>query len=143
MFTPWGEHSLLFRRMEGRTENFTPMGQNSHLGDNFAPCGESLPLGPNLRMGLRCLSLKTRQSERNGIYLVLLVDYGFALVSDTKDRFYEDPFRPKTLRTDFFLKDWSNIHPETIQRSQFTRVLQTIISDFSVFKSRIRSSLEA
>jgi hypothetical protein len=25
-FTPWGEHSLLFRRMEGRAENFTPRG---------------------------------------------------------------------------------------------------------------------
>jgi hypothetical protein len=35
-FTPSGEHSLLFRRVEGRTENFTPKGQNSPLGDNFA-----------------------------------------------------------------------------------------------------------
>jgi hypothetical protein len=26
MFTPRDEHSLLFRRMEGRTENFTPRG---------------------------------------------------------------------------------------------------------------------
>jgi hypothetical protein len=25
-FTPRGEHSLLFKRMEGRTENFTPRG---------------------------------------------------------------------------------------------------------------------
>jgi hypothetical protein len=25
-FTPRGEHSLLFRTMEGRTENFTPRG---------------------------------------------------------------------------------------------------------------------
>jgi hypothetical protein len=31
-FNPVGEHSLLFRRMEGRTENFT-------LGDNFTPRG--------------------------------------------------------------------------------------------------------
>jgi hypothetical protein len=36
-FTPRGEHSLLFRRMEGRTENFTPRGHNSPLGDKFAP----------------------------------------------------------------------------------------------------------
>jgi hypothetical protein len=36
-FTPRGEQSLLFRRMEGRTENFTPRGQNSPLGDNHAP----------------------------------------------------------------------------------------------------------
>jgi hypothetical protein len=35
-FTPRGEHSL-FRRTEGRTENFTTRGQNSPLGDNFAP----------------------------------------------------------------------------------------------------------
>jgi hypothetical protein len=27
LFTPRGEHSLLFRRIEGRTENFTPRGQ--------------------------------------------------------------------------------------------------------------------
>jgi hypothetical protein len=55
-FTPRDECSLLFRRMEGTTENFTPRkylhpqeissppgniftprGQNSSLGDNFAP----------------------------------------------------------------------------------------------------------
>jgi hypothetical protein len=41
-FTPRGEHSLLFRRMEDRSENFipgddfTPRRQNSSLGDNFA-----------------------------------------------------------------------------------------------------------
>jgi hypothetical protein len=29
-FTPRGEHSLLFRKMEGQTDNFTP-------GDNFVP----------------------------------------------------------------------------------------------------------
>jgi hypothetical protein len=39
LFTHRGEHSPLFRRMEGRTENFTPGGQ-------------SLPLGAKLRMGL-------------------------------------------------------------------------------------------
>jgi hypothetical protein len=26
LFTPKSEHSILFRRMEGRTENFTPRG---------------------------------------------------------------------------------------------------------------------
>jgi hypothetical protein len=36
-FTPWGEHSLMFRRMEGRTENFTP-------GDKFYPCGPEVKL---------------------------------------------------------------------------------------------------
>jgi hypothetical protein len=54
LFTPRGEHSLLFRRMEGRTENFTPREQNSPLGDNFAPGGQSLPLGAELRMGHCC-----------------------------------------------------------------------------------------
>jgi hypothetical protein len=47
-----GEQSLLFRRMEGPTENFNP-------GDNFTPRGQihpwggqSLILGAKLRMGL-------------------------------------------------------------------------------------------
>jgi hypothetical protein len=32
LFTPRREHSLLFRRMKGLTDNFTPKGQNSPLG---------------------------------------------------------------------------------------------------------------
>jgi hypothetical protein len=44
-FTSRGEHSLVFRRMEGWTENFTPRGQ-------LHPWGQSLPLGAKLRMGL-------------------------------------------------------------------------------------------
>jgi hypothetical protein len=43
-FTPRGEHSLLFRRMEGKQrilpsggDNFTHRDQNSPLGDNFTP----------------------------------------------------------------------------------------------------------
>jgi hypothetical protein len=32
-FTPMGEHSLLFRRMEGQIDDFTP-------GDNFTTRGE-------------------------------------------------------------------------------------------------------
>jgi hypothetical protein len=49
MFTPSGKHSLLLRRMEGQTENFTPgdnftpRGQNSPLGDKFAPGGKVCP----------------------------------------------------------------------------------------------------
>jgi hypothetical protein len=45
-FTPRGEHSLLFRQMKGRTENFTPRGQlcplgkTSPLGWKFAPRGD-------------------------------------------------------------------------------------------------------
>jgi hypothetical protein len=51
LFTPRGEHSLLFRRMEGRRENFTPKGKlhprghNSPLGDNFAPGVKVFPKG--------------------------------------------------------------------------------------------------
>jgi hypothetical protein len=43
-----GEHSLLFRRMKGQTENFTPRRQSSPLGDNFAPRGvvKNGPLAP-------------------------------------------------------------------------------------------------
>jgi hypothetical protein len=43
-FTPRGEHSLLFRRMEGEQRISPP-------GDNFT-WGQSLPLGDQLRMGL-------------------------------------------------------------------------------------------
>jgi hypothetical protein len=51
-FTPRGEHTLLFRRMEEQTENFIPRGlphpqetkftpreQNSSLGSKIAPRG--------------------------------------------------------------------------------------------------------
>jgi hypothetical protein len=45
-FTPRGEHSLLFRRMEGQTgDNFTPRGQ-SHPGGTTSPLGVKVcPLG--------------------------------------------------------------------------------------------------
>jgi hypothetical protein len=49
---PRDEHTLLFSRMEGQTENFIPRGQNSPLGDNFTHGGQSLSLGVKLRMGL-------------------------------------------------------------------------------------------
>jgi hypothetical protein len=63
-FTPRGEHYLLFKRMEGRTENFTPRGQihpwvtNSPLGSKFAPRGE-VKNGPQNRrnLGTRMLLL--------------------------------------------------------------------------------------
>jgi hypothetical protein len=41
-FTPMGEHSLLFRRMEGRIENFT-----TH-GDKFNPRGQNLTPGDKI-----------------------------------------------------------------------------------------------
>jgi hypothetical protein len=53
--TPRGEHCLLFRRMEGQTENFTPRGQFTP-GGQLRPRGQSLPLGAKLRMGLRIFS---------------------------------------------------------------------------------------
>jgi hypothetical protein len=45
-FTPRSEHSLLFRRMEGQTENFTPTPV-----DNFTP-GTKLTLGDNFALGV-------------------------------------------------------------------------------------------
>jgi hypothetical protein len=76
MFTPRGKHSLLFRRMEGQTENFTPgdnfnpRGLNSHLGDNFAPEGQSLPLGAKLRMGL--CALESTKNWLKPLFVVML-----------------------------------------------------------------------
>jgi hypothetical protein len=37
LFTPRGEHSLLFGRVEWQTEIFTPRGQNSPLGVKVCP----------------------------------------------------------------------------------------------------------
>jgi hypothetical protein len=44
-FTLRGEHSLLFRRMEGQTENFTPKGITSPPGDKVLPWGITSPQG--------------------------------------------------------------------------------------------------
>jgi hypothetical protein len=44
-FTPRGEHSLLVRRMEGRTENFIPQGITTPPGDTVHPWGTSSSLG--------------------------------------------------------------------------------------------------
>jgi hypothetical protein len=65
----------MFRRMEGRTENFTPgdncnpRGQNSPLGNNFATGGQSLPLGAKLiialwynRLAMHCLCVEKREN---------------------------------------------------------------------------------
>jgi hypothetical protein len=52
LFTPRGEHSLLFRRMEGRTDNFTPRGQ-THPWGTTSPLGVKVcPPEVKLRMGL-------------------------------------------------------------------------------------------
>jgi hypothetical protein len=45
LFTPRGEHSLLFRRMEGRTENFTPRGKLHPQGTKFTPERHIRPWG--------------------------------------------------------------------------------------------------
>jgi hypothetical protein len=44
LFTPMGEHSLLFWRMEGWTEN-SPQGITSPPGDKIHPRGTTFPLG--------------------------------------------------------------------------------------------------
>jgi hypothetical protein len=40
----------MLRRMEGRTENFTPRGQKLTPGGQLRPWGQSLPLGVKLRI---------------------------------------------------------------------------------------------
>jgi hypothetical protein len=56
-FTPRGEHSLLFRRMEGKQmislprDNLTSRGKNSPLGDNFTPGGQLRPWGTTSPLG--------------------------------------------------------------------------------------------
>jgi hypothetical protein len=42
---------ILFRRMEGQTDNFTPWGQISPLGDNCHSWGITSPLGDNFAPG--------------------------------------------------------------------------------------------
>jgi hypothetical protein len=44
LFIQRGEHSLLFKRMEGQRDNFTPRRQSSPPADNFAP-GPGCPWG--------------------------------------------------------------------------------------------------
>jgi hypothetical protein len=44
-FTPRGEHSLLFRRMEGRKENLTPVDNFTPRGQKFTPGGQLRPWG--------------------------------------------------------------------------------------------------
>jgi hypothetical protein len=59
---PPGVNTLLFRRMVGRTDNFTP-------GDNSTPRGQNSPLGAKLRMGLSKVKLSKRrmfQESRKG-----------------------------------------------------------------------------
>jgi hypothetical protein len=62
-FTPRGEPSLLFRRMEVTQiisppgDNFTPRGQISPMGENFAPGVKVCLLGAKLRMGLSYVEL--------------------------------------------------------------------------------------
>jgi hypothetical protein len=51
MFTPRGEHSLLFRRMEEQTENFNPRGQLYPYGTNFTPGGQLRPWGSKFAPG--------------------------------------------------------------------------------------------
>jgi hypothetical protein len=41
LFTPRGKHSLMFRRMKGRTEGFHPWGPTSPLRENITPGGEN------------------------------------------------------------------------------------------------------
>jgi hypothetical protein len=42
-FTPRGKHSLLFKRMKGRTENINPRGKLYSQGTKFTPGGQLRP----------------------------------------------------------------------------------------------------
>jgi hypothetical protein len=53
---PLGVNPLLFKRMEGRTDNFNPREQNSPWGTTL-PWVQSFPLGVRLRVGLRWFGL--------------------------------------------------------------------------------------
>jgi hypothetical protein len=52
-----GEHSLLFRRLEGRTEDLHPYGRT------FAPGGHILPLRAILKTGLRLLTRRWHKAQ--------------------------------------------------------------------------------
>jgi hypothetical protein len=89
-FSLRGENSLLFKRMEGQTENFTPPGppppggehsilfrwrkeqtENFTPGNNFTPRGQNSPLGDNFAPGGQSLLLvaKLRMSLSFSLYL--------------------------------------------------------------------------
>jgi hypothetical protein len=54
LFTPRGEHSLLFTRMEGWTDNFSPRGYITWtLGGQNSPPGTTSPLRPILNFAPR------------------------------------------------------------------------------------------
>jgi hypothetical protein len=102
LFTPKGQHSLLFIRMEGRTKEFHLQGITSPLRDKVHSWGqsrpgvESLPLGAKLRMGLRMLSTTSQIDscdEAHKSENCLCVFFDFCL-----------------LRLHFLLLDWAGLH---------------------------------
>jgi hypothetical protein len=52
LFTPRGEHSLLFRRMERQTDDHPYMGEKVHPWGITSPLGSSSPLRKKLITGL-------------------------------------------------------------------------------------------
>jgi hypothetical protein len=57
---PSGEHSLMFRRMDGANREFHPHGITSPSENKSHPWGTTSPLGSKLRMGLCHLLKKVR-----------------------------------------------------------------------------------
>jgi hypothetical protein len=49
--TPRGEHYQMFRKIEGQTEGFTPMGITSPLREQSYPPGPTSPLGVDFAPG--------------------------------------------------------------------------------------------
>jgi hypothetical protein len=66
-----GEHSLLFRSMEGRRAGLHP---TSSLGINFFPGGQILNIGAKLKTGTDVLIFKLF-SQKNGENCKLLVAF--------------------------------------------------------------------
>jgi hypothetical protein len=79
-FTPRGEHFLLFRRMEGRTENLIspPQGIMSPQGTKFSPWGQLCPFG---------IKVSFRGEVKNG---------SLVLVANWPEEFEQQKFVAKT-----------------------------------------------
>jgi hypothetical protein len=67
LFTPRGEPSLLFRRMEGQTENFTVQEITSPLADKVHSWGQSLPLGAKLKNGPQAFTKRATHASRHKV----------------------------------------------------------------------------
>jgi hypothetical protein len=61
-FTLRGEHSPMFRRMEGRTEDL-----HSYIEDNLTSAGQSLPLGGEIKNRPRVVKKHSPEAGNIGV----------------------------------------------------------------------------